>query len=149
MNTTSTLEIPGVAAEAAELKGVWVVLVASLTVPVYAFLFRAQSTLSSVSLRTKHWNCLGFLWLYFPVHDSVYTRFSSEDQVLKILLIAAVLSDSGLSLLSLCSRTKYQISHTVKRLVPGAAFLSAPKNSSCLFHWEYFWVNQVLSIPSV
>ena len=50
----NTTEISGVGAEAAELKGVWVVLVASLEVPVCVFLFRTQSTLSSVSLRTKH-----------------------------------------------------------------------------------------------
>ena len=119
-------------------RGTKIVLVASLTVPVCSFLFRAQSTLSSVSLRTKHRNCLGFLWLYVPVQDLVYSHFFSEDQVLKILLFAAVLSDSGLGLLSLCSRTKYQISHPVERPIPGAASLSAPKNSSHLFHQEYF-----------
>ena len=49
----NTTENSGVAAEAAEIKDGRVALVASLTVPVCAFLFRARSTLSSVSLRTK------------------------------------------------------------------------------------------------
>ena len=49
----NTTELSGVAAHLLSSKGGWVALVASLT-PVYAFLFRAQSTLSSVSLRTKH-----------------------------------------------------------------------------------------------
>ena len=153
MNTTSTLGIPlslvGLLLRLPSFKGVWMVLVPLLTVPVCAFPFRTQSTLSSVSLRTKHWNWLGFLWLYFPVQDSVYPCYSSEDQVLKILLLIAVLFNLGLGLLSPYLRTKYQISHTVERLFPVAAPLSAPKNSSHLFHWEYFLVNQVPLIPSV
>ena len=50
----NTTELSGVAAHLLSSKGGWVALVASLTVPIYAFLFRALSTLSSVSLRTKH-----------------------------------------------------------------------------------------------
>ena len=150
MNTTGTLEIPlrtvGLLLRLLSLGAGWYLLL--FTVPVGAFLFWARSTLSSVSSRTKHWNSQGFLLLYFTVQDLVYSHFSSEDQVLKILLMVVVLSDSGLGLFSLLLRTKYQISHTVERLISGAASLSGSKNSSHLFVWEHFWVNRVLSIPS-
>ena len=75
--------------------------------------------------------------MYFPVQDSVYSLYSAEDQVLKILLSAVALSYSGLGLLSLFSRTKYQISHTVERLFPEAASLLAPSISSHLSQEEY------------
>ena len=51
-HTGNTTENSGVAAEAAELGAQYCLLL--FTVPFGAFLFRAQSTLSSVSSRTKH-----------------------------------------------------------------------------------------------
>ena len=75
--------------------------------------------------------------VFFPVQDLVYSLYSSEDQVLKMLLSAVVLSYSGLSLLSLCSRTKYQISHTLGRLFPEAVPSFANRNGSHLSHLEY------------
>ena len=128
------------------IEGSWLFLLQFLW---YAFLFRAQSTLSSVSLRIKHWNWLGSSWMYFPVQDWVYSLYSAEDQVLKILLSAVALSYSGLSLLSLCLRTKYQISHTTGRLFPVAISSLAPRNNSRLSNLEYSWANQVLLISSV
>ena len=146
-HTGNTTENSGVAAEAAELRD-WMVLVAfhsscwcfpiqGLVYSLFSLFEDQVLKLSGVSSVVLSCSGLGLL-----------TLLSSDDQVLKILLMVAVLSDLGLSLLSLLLRTKYQISHTVERLVPGAASLSGSKNSSHLFHWEHFWVNRVLSIPS-
>ena len=108
-----------------------------------AFLFRARSTLSLVSLRTKHWNWWVIQGLYFPVQDSVYSHCCSEDQVCHGTFLFETWST-----LSLCLRTKYQISHTVGRLFPVAAFLPAPRNRSRLSHWGYSWAVQALLTSS-
>ena len=58
MNTTNTLEIPlssvGLLLRLLSLAGEWTALVASPAFLICAFLFRTWSTLSLVSLRTKH-----------------------------------------------------------------------------------------------
>ena len=111
-----------------------------------AFLFRAWSTLSFVSSRTKHWNWWMIQGSYFPVQDLVYSHCYSEDQVLKIFLSVVVPSYSELSLLSLYLRTKYQISHTAGRLFPVAVLSPASRNSSHLSHWG---CSQAVQVPLI
>ena len=84
--------------------------------------------------------------LYFPVQDSVYSHCCSEDQVLKLFLLVVVPSYSGLDLLSLCLRTKSQISHTVGRLFPEAVLSPASRNSSHLSHWG---CSQAVQVPLI
>ena len=81
---------------------------------VCTFLFRTQSTLTDI-VRTKYWN---------------------------YCLLVVALSYSGLSLLSLCWRTQYQISHTVERLFLVAASSPASRSSSYLSHWVCSWAAQ-------
>ena len=60
-----------------------------------------------------------------------------------------ILSYSGLGLLSLLSRTKYQISHTVERHSPGSASLSVAKYSLHPPYWGYSEAAQVLLTSSL
>ena len=84
--------------------------------------------------------------LYFPVQDSVYSHCCSEDQVLKLFLPVVVPSYFGVSLLSLCLRTKYQISHSVGRLFPEAVLSPASRNSSRLSCWG---CSQAVQVPLI
>ena len=91
-------------------------------------------SLLCLSYRTKHWNC----WDDVRVCTFLFRTRStllhhSEDQVLKLLLSVEILSYSGLGLLS--SRTKYQISHTAGRHIPGVTSLPAPRCSLHPPHW--------------
>ena len=110
-----------------------------------------------------HWSQLGCCWGYwagllwglysswYVLQGSVYSLLSLfEDQALKLLGSSiVVLSYSGLGLLSLRLRTKYQISHTVERHSPGSASLSAAKYSLCPPHWGYSEAAQVLLTSSL